>query len=1350
DELSIDPLPVYKNSEGKYPNTQHYWFRVTANFSQGESAMSEAATPYIPVGNIVANEPIVTTTNINPTTGSIELKWKGMMGATGYRIWIFNGKDYESFDVGGQAREWNSKDKNIWPTNEEIANGRYLLHKDGKGTNLAVDPSPVYKNSGGKYPDKKNYWVRMSALYPQGESKLTVPQTPDITTQSMLGLNKYDTYNTHMIGDGIASVNVVNQNVVGTFTDLSMYTRGNINYVFKRTYNAQSTSSSVLGKGWTFSGNEKIEEQLQQGTSKSNLLYTADDGSRHVFMYEESIKEWHSISLPYVKIKQIGTTYEMSNPDQRKWIFERPTSNEKQYNLTHTTDIYSNLIRYTYDTKQRLVSVTEQDRQGENIGRPVRFEYDDVTNLLKKVRYEGRTLSFKYSDGHLIETTLTDGKDSVTHTYNDQNSAWIVTDSKGEVIKFDYDETSLQVTRNNKDEAHYEKVETLRTRVTEDGKVTSYLYTFENGRYLVSEVESSEGRTTYAYDSKFNLSSQCTYPISKTANNDEEDLRSEEKAPETITYRYDNKGNLLSQTTNYLLEDGSLTTHNISLTYHPETNFLVTEKDEDGTTTSYEYDGLMKRTTKLSNNKETIEIFDEYGRTREIIDVNGNIQKLDYDDRETGNTSHSVTITQSYKVPVIYTYDWHENLSKVTDGKGTTTSYTYDLFENITELTDGLGRKKIYADYKNNQPKSVRYPGMHFTYDYDDDGSITRETTPSGNVFTHAYSNGRFEDSKLNSHTLLVDYEYNEKELVNLINYKTNSYIKTFGYDSFDRVDKYTVNGLGITYKYVSNKDVVDSMETTINDWFVKFDYKDVNSEKKSDLQIVTYDENIKSADKQKEKPLFASTFERREELNSDILEVKNIVDNLRQETNLYKKTTNYEKGRHHSISYDHGKLFSYTYYPNGNIKTETSPWGMKKFEYDENSQLKIETLEDGTTVHYTYDEVGNRKTRTIEKKDQIQTDIFEAYTDDNQVTKKNGFSYIYDADGNLTSDERFNYVFDEEGNLVSVKETDNRVIAKYSYDEVGLRTQKKVGNKTHDYYYVADILQTEVIKQNNVVIETKHYQWDGSGTQPIAVIVKKPNEAANVYHYITNYRGDVTEIITNDKTTVATYQYDAYGNITSQTGDFADSNPIRYAGYYYDSELEMYYLKARFYHPENGSFISLDPYPGDADEPISQNGYTYVSNNPIIYFDPNGEKQLNQNHASFSGPMPSGGGFGRPNVKPVSGKNTGFGNLAYGSKYGIRPYSQLKKTTKGTKLEAHHIIEQRLAKRLGISNKNSMLSVAVIKAEHQIFTNAWRKEIPYGTNYEELSKNRIWEAAKNVYKKYPELKEAARKTIFK
>ena len=61
----------------------------------------------------------------------------------------------------------------------------------------------------------------------------------------------------------------------------------------------------------------------------------------------------------------------------------------------------------------------------------------------------------------------------------------------------------------------------------------------------------------------------------------------------------------------------------------------------------------------------------------------------------------------------------------------------------------------------------------------------------------------------------------------------------------------------------------------------------------------------------------------------------------------------------------------------------------------------------------------------------------------------------------------------------------------------------------------------------------------------------------------------------------VATYEYDSWGNVLkSDTKGIAADNPFGYAGYMYDKEIGMYYLIARYYNPEHGVFLSVDPDP--------------------------------------------------------------------------------------------------------------------------------------------------------------------------
>ena len=62
-----------------------------------------------------------------------------------------------------------------------------------------------------------------------------------------------------------------------------------------------------------------------------------------------------------------------------------------------------------------------------------------------------------------------------------------------------------------------------------------------------------------------------------------------------------------------------------------------------------------------------------------------------------------------------------------------------------------------------------------------------------------------------------------------------------------------------------------------------------------------------------------------------------------------------------------------------------------------------------------------------------------------------------------------------------------------------------------------------------------------------------------------------------------------------------ADINPLRYRGYYFDSDTGLYYLKARYYDPEIGRWINADDTAnlGVDGSILSYNLFTYCLNNP-------------------------------------------------------------------------------------------------------------------------------------------------------
>ena len=76
--------------------------------------------------------------------------------------------------------------------------------------------------------------------------------------------------------------------------------------------------------------------------------------------------------------------------------------------------------------------------------------------------------------------------------------------------------------------------------------------------------------------------------------------------------------------------------------------------------------------------------------------------------------------------------------------------------------------------------------------------------------------------------------------------------------------------------------------------------------------------------------------------------------------------------------------------------------------------------------------------------------------------------------------------------------------------------------------------------------------------------------------------------------------------DISTYTG-YTYSNTRLYTGREYDRESGLYYLRARYYSPDTGRFISRDPI-GQNDQ---VNLYTYVANSPLKYVDRMGREKV-------------------------------------------------------------------------------------------------------------------------------------------
>ena len=85
----------------------------------------------------------------------------------------------------------------------------------------------------------------------------------------------------------------------------------------------------------------------------------------------------------------------------------------------------------------------------------------------------------------------------------------------------------------------------------------------------------------------------------------------------------------------------------------------------------------------------------------------------------------------------------------------------------------------------------------------------------------------------------------------------------------------------------------------------------------------------------------------------------------------------------------------------------------------------------------------------------------------------------------------------------------------------------------------------------NNTVSLYMRYILD-EGNSPVGISLWYPNSTSwTDYHFIKNLQGDVLEVYkVSDKSLVASYTYDSWGNILSKSGSLATLNPFRYRSY--------------------------------------------------------------------------------------------------------------------------------------------------------------------------------------------------------
>jgi len=253
-------------------------------------------------------------------------------------------------------------------------------------------------------------------------------------------------------------------------------------------------------------------------------------------------------------------------------------------------------------------------------------------------------------------------------------------------------------------------------------------------------------------------------------------------------------------------------------------------------------------------------------------------------------------------------------------------------------------------------------------------------------------------------------------------------------------------------------------------------------------------------------------------------------------------------------------------------------------YTYDNLSRLTEARSASGESYAYTYDARGNRLSQTVLTRTTVYT-----YDAANRLVNAGGQAYSWDNNGNLLNDGTRAYTYDAANRLASV--LGGGITTTFEYNGDGDRTAQVVGGVRTDYLLDPTGL-TQVLAAATGGRSTFYLpglaQYNGSEWQ----------------YFLPDGLGSVRQVVDPARQVLLAQSFDPFGNAQKRSG------PGRSAFGYTGEPVDptgLVYLRARYYSPEVGRFLTADTIVPDPLSSMGWNRYAYVGNNPINYVDPSG-----------------------------------------------------------------------------------------------------------------------------------------------
>ena len=455
-----------------------------------------------------------------------------------------------------------------------------------------------------------------------------------------------------------------------------------------------------------------------------------------------------------------------------------------------------------------------------------------------------------------------------------------------------------------------------------------------------------------------------------------------------------------------------------------------------------------------------------------------------------------------------------------------------------------------YSYDKFDRTTKEQYNNVTYEYAYDASGQLAKQTSTAGEEYNYEYDSlGR----------LIRSNEYNDGEFE-----QRTEHI----YDASNRLTKqswYNVGGTTtMSYAYSTTTGLLSSLNATVQNSSIPVTYTYQGTNQLRSKAIGSVMTKAYNYCYNKDGGYRASL--------PDYVNYRDSSSNL-----IYGDNCHYDSN---------GRLVKIL--DSGSSTTTRAIYG-----YDQQGQLTSATV-GGTSYTYTYDTAGNIQSKKVGSTTTNYTYGNSAWRD--LLTAYNGGSITYSGGNPTKYYDGSTFTWTQGRRLATAKVGSTNI--SYTYDMAGVRSSKTVGSTKYDFTTLSGLVTRQTGGGKTI-----DFVYD-ENNQPLAM---KYNNT--LYYYVLNAQGDVVRIVNSSRSVVASYTYDPWGKIISSSGTLADINPLRYRGYYYDSETGFYYLQSRYYDPEIGRFINADSYAStDATGLLSTNMFAYCENNPAMRIDPTGE----------------------------------------------------------------------------------------------------------------------------------------------